>query len=575
MDEKSFIAALEDFRSARQQAAVQELMARLTGKSVSLLSFEEVRHKLRASAMSERGLREIPLDAIVGTESRDADFTRTFLPRGTASEQRWARVKTASTDLNATGLAPIQVYKIGEAYFVRDGHHRVSVARQMGAPTISAYVTEVQTRVPLTPDVQPDELIIKAEYAAFLEETGLDQLRPNVDLSVSQPGQYDKLRELIEVHGYVAEAEQGQPLGMQAAVLDWYDHSYLPILAIIRERGMLRDFPGRTETDLYIWLMEHSAELSAQLGWEVQPQNALADLAQRFSPRHPGFFRQGLLRLPLPAPLADGPTVGEWRKERLTDRYINRLFNDVLVPLSGERESWAALEQAFEIARRESSNLLGLHLVADEAGLNSESALAVKAEFEHRCAAAGVTGKLAIEVGPIGDRICERAVLGDLVVVHLAHPPGQGPLERLSSGFRALIRRCPRPVLAVPGQITPMENLLLAYDGSSKAKEALFVATYLVGEWRSKLTIAIGAETSDLKAAREFAEKYLEFHEITATWVEIASPVAQTLRTLAEDQKMDMLLMGGYGARPVVEVVLGSTVDRVLRETHLPTLICR
>jgi nucleotide-binding universal stress UspA family protein len=573
MDDPNISLALDDFRSARQQAAVQELMARLTGKSVALLSFEEVRHKLRASAMSEKGLLDIPLDAIVGTESRDTDFTRTFLPRDTASEQRWARVKAASANLEATGLAPIQVYKIGDAYFVRDGHHRVSVARQMNVPTISAYVTEVQTRVPLSPDVQPDELIVKAEYAAFLEETSLDQLRPSVDLSVSQTGQYDKLRELIEVHGYVAEAERGQPLENQEAVLDWYDQNYLPVILTIRERGMLRDFPGRTETDLYLWLTEHSAELSATLGWEVQPQNALADLAHRFSPRYTG-LGHGLLRLSLPS-LADGPAAGEWRKERLTERYVNRLFSDVLVPLSGEPESWVALEQAIEMARREQAHLLGLHIVADEAARTSENALAVQVEFEKRCEAAGVPGKLALEVGTIGDRICERAILADLVVVNLAHPPGHGPLERLGSGFRALVRRCPRPILAVPSQATPMEKLLLAYDGSAKAKEALFVATYLVGNWHSQLTIAIGTETTAMQEAREYAEKYLEFHEITASWVEMGSPVPQAFLKLAEETQAEMLLMGGYGARPVVEVVLGSTVDRVLRETYLPTLICR
>lgn len=574
MDNPDISLALEDFRTARQQAAVQELMARLTGQSVALLSFQEVRQKLRASAMSEKGLHEIPLDAIIGTESRDTDFTRTFLPRDSASEQRWARVKAASVNLEATGLAPIQVYKIGDAYFVRDGHHRVSVARQMNAPTISAYVTEVQTRVPLSADVQPDELIVKAEYVAFLEETSLDQLRPNVDLIVSQTGQYDKLRELIEVHGCVAEAERGQPLETQDAVLDWYDHNYLPVILTIRERGMLRDFPGRTETDLYIWLMEHSAELSAKLGWDVQPQNALNDLAQRFSPRHTS-LGQSLIKLTVPTSLTDGPAAGEWRKERLTDRYVSHLFNDVLVPLSGEPESWVALEQAIEIARREQAHLMGLHIVPDETARTSESALAVQAEFERRCTAAGVPGKLAIDVGPIGDRICERAVLADLVVVHLAHPPGHGPLERLSSGFRALVRRCPRPILALPNQATPMQKLLLAYDGSAKAKEALFVATYLVGDWHSHLTIAVSTETVELKTAREFAEKYLEFHEISATWVEIGSPVAQAFLKLAEETQAEVLLMGGYGARPVVEVVLGSTVDRVLRETHLPTLICR
>lgn len=106
------------------------------------------------------------------------------------------------------GLPPIDVYQIGEVYFVKDGNHRVSVARQMGATHIQAYVTQIETGVPLLPDVQPDDLILKAEYAGFLEETHLDQVRPGVDLNMTVPGQYDKLKEHIEVHRHYMGLEQ-------------------------------------------------------------------------------------------------------------------------------------------------------------------------------------------------------------------------------------------------------------------------------------------------------------------------------------------------------------------------------
>jgi len=173
-------------------------MARLTGRSADLLSYEEVRQKLKVKGMGKWGLEDIPLDAIVGSVGRYTDFTRSFLPRQDSDEERWARVKVAVTDLG--GLPPIEVYQIGQAYLVRDGNHRVSVARQVAATHIQAYVTEVRTKVPLLPDTQPDDLILKAEYTDFLERTRLDELRPEADLSVTVPGQYQALEEHIEVH---------------------------------------------------------------------------------------------------------------------------------------------------------------------------------------------------------------------------------------------------------------------------------------------------------------------------------------------------------------------------------------
>lgn len=562
---KALSAAREDFRRARQRAAMEDLLARWQGKSPNLLSFEEVRRKLRATGMSERGLQEIPLSAIIGTTGRYSEFTRTFLPRQGVDEERWASVKQAAT--GAAGLPPIQVYKIGEAYFVRDGHHRVSVARDLGAETILAYVTEVQTRVPLTPDIQPRDLIIKAEYAEFLEETRLDELRPGADLSLTEPGGYQRLREAIELHRALLEAERGQSVSLTEALTSWYDNDYLPVVEVVRERGMLRDFPGRTEADLYLWVAENATELRRELGWTVTPEAMVASLAEKVNTR----LGERLLKLVVPDTLLEGPPPGVWRRERLEERYTRRLFEDVLIPLSGEPESWTALDQAIEVVSRESGHLLGLHVVASEAARNGEAAQAVKSEFEKRCNALPFPGTLAIDVGDVARRICERATVADLVVLHLAHPPGAQPLERLTSGMSLIIRRCPRPVLLVPGPATPMARPLLAYDDSPKAKEALFVATYLAEEWNAQLTVLAAAAPTAL----DYARKYLEFHEVSAVFLEEDGPAAETILRAAEERAADLILMGGYSAQPLVEVVVGSTVDAVLRRTHLPVLICR
>ena len=145
-------------------------------------------------------MQEIPLDAIVGSVGRYADFTRSFLPRSDDMEERWARVKTIAT--GAAGWPPIEVYRLGDVYFVLDGNHRVSVAREMGLETIPAFVTEVKTRVPVTPDDDPEEIIIQARRADFMERTGLNESRPEADLTVTAPGAYRVLDEHIQVHRY-------------------------------------------------------------------------------------------------------------------------------------------------------------------------------------------------------------------------------------------------------------------------------------------------------------------------------------------------------------------------------------
>jgi hypothetical protein len=271
---------MRDFHQARQQAALEEILARLTGKSADLLCYPDIREQLGIEGSRSGGLKDIPVDAIVGSLGRCSDFTRSFLPRQAIDQQRWTRVET-----DLVKWPPIQVYQVGQVYFVQDGHHRVSVARQLGHSHIQAYVTEVRARAPLSPESQPEDLIVQAEYADFLERTHLDELRPEIDLSVSVPGQYRMLEEHIEVHRYYMGLEQERKIPYQEAVVDWYDEVYRPVAEAIRDQDILRDFPGRTETDLYLWLSEYRAALEEEWGWEVKPEAAAARLAAQFSSR--------------------------------------------------------------------------------------------------------------------------------------------------------------------------------------------------------------------------------------------------------------------------------------------------
>ncbi len=582
MASTSFYRAVLDFRHARRQADRERLLARLSGQSADLLSYDEVRYMLKAKAGQQIGLRDIPLAAIIGSVGRYSDFTRSFLPLQSKDEQRWAMVHKRSTDLE--GLPPIEVYQIGEAYFVRDGNHRVSVARRLGATHIQAFVTVVDSKVPLSPDVQCDDLIVKAEYADFLDSTHLDEIRPQADLSVTAPGQYPLLLEHIEVHRYFMGLDLQQEIPYEKALGHWYDQVYLPVVEVIRQQEILRHFPDRTETDLYLWLSKHRADLEAALGWEIVPEAAAVDLVEQFgSGSRQRMMRamQRLLDALTPDELEAGPAPGTWRRERQVTHRDDCMFADILVPVSGEARGWQAVAQAVEIACREDARLLGLHVVQSAAELKSDPVRAIQAEFIRQCEMLGVRGKLAVEVGQVARRICERSHWADLVVVDLAHPPAPQPVARLSSGFRTLVRRCPTPVLAVPGTFSPLTRPLLAYDGSPKAKEALYIATYLaargqeVGEQVPLVVVTVvegGEVTPDTLAE---AGKYLEKQGVEVILLQKHGSVVEVILEAAQEHSSDLILMGGYGHSPLLEVVVGSAVDRVLRASPQPVLICR
>ncbi len=568
-DQYRLFSAVSDFRAARQQAALQQVLARLTGRSTELLSYDSVSRSLGSLGSADRGLQDIPLDAIAGSVGRTQDFTRNFLPRQDSDESRWARVKEIASDPAHGGLPPIQVYKVGEAYFVLDGHHRVSVARQLGALTIEAYVTEVQTRASLSATPTVAEVAAQSEYVAFLEATQLDKTRPGVDLNVGAPDQFQQLRDQIEALRQTLAEEQGAAVPLPEAAASWYDDAYLPIAQVIREQGMQRDFPGLTEADLYLLVSARCAEVEQSLGWEITPEVGALDLvAHQKRQRCAAVVRAGdrLLAAVVPKELRPGPATGEWRRERVAARYGgDRLFADILVPVSGEPIGWTALDEALVLAASEGARLHGLHVVATEAEQAAPAAQAVREDFHARCQAAGLTGTLAVEVGEIARSIYRLAALNDLVVLDLAFPPAPQLLARLSSGMRTIIRRCPRPVLAVPATRTGAERVVLAYDGSPKSREALFVATYFAETRKTPLYIVTVKQpelvTDDVVA---HARAYLDLHELEAEFiVSEAATVAEAVLGAAAE----------HGANPVVEAMMGSAIDQLLRDALCPVLI--
>jgi len=279
----NYESPVREFRAARRGATIEEILGRLTGRSSDLLCYEEVRDLLHAKTTYQVEHREIPLGAIAGSVERCTDYTRGFLPRKDSDQSRWIGIKQALASSHQ--LPPIQVYQVGHVYFVADGNHRVSVAKQLGRIHIEAQVLLVRTRVPLSPGVQPDELALQGEYARFLERTGLDEVLPQADLRVTAKGQYEAIEGQIKAHRTFLKVDLRRRVSYQEALVSWYDRVYLPLLQEIRECGVLREFPGRTETDLYLWLCAHRMTLEEVLGTEIAVEMAAGDLVRQFSPR--------------------------------------------------------------------------------------------------------------------------------------------------------------------------------------------------------------------------------------------------------------------------------------------------
>ena len=259
--------AQTDFLRARRERSLSRLagaMRRGPGDVNVILPFEEVVAALGRTGERSIGLQVIGLDSIVGTVDRTADFDRRFRPTTVRVRGRWERIAQAMR--RGESMPPISVFRIGDLHFVRDGHHRVSVARALGRRDIDAYVTVVSTRVPLSSGMRLGDLPLKGHERLFRERVPLEPAAA-ARIHLSDAWAYGKLAEGVEAWGFRLMQDRGDLLDRAQIASLWFAHEYEPVLAMLHEAGMI----GRgTDTDAYMRVAEERYRLLRTHAWSEE-----------------------------------------------------------------------------------------------------------------------------------------------------------------------------------------------------------------------------------------------------------------------------------------------------------------
>ena len=255
--------AMAEFEKARRKAQRSQIAARLVGRDETLLPFEVIRQQIRQRNPRNLGVQQVPIAQIVGSVGRYHEFNREFLPLENSLRERWINVDSLAA---RKGWPPVNLYKIGETYYVDDGNHRVSVARQMGNETIEANVMEFKTDVKITADQSLDDILISLGEARFQKLTQLEKIAPEHEIKFTTPGRYRELIAQIEELRLKLTLIDGEEWRFLDAVPAWYEMIYLPTVQILDDSGILNEFAGRTKADLFAWLSKHRTILKDTLG---------------------------------------------------------------------------------------------------------------------------------------------------------------------------------------------------------------------------------------------------------------------------------------------------------------------
>lgn len=268
--------ARSDFQRARFKAFMNRMWSTLSGQPTTLLSYDDIKEKLRIGGPIYRGVKTVRVDEIAGSLNRYHEFDRVFLPASDQLADRWQSVNRAF--YQEISLPPVVLYKVGQVYFVVDGHHRVSVAREQGQIFIEAEVRECYTRVNITADIKPEDLIILESKVQFLERTSLDSLKPDANIRLTIPDGFDRMLEHIAVHRFFMGLDWKRDISEEEAIIHWYDNVYMPVIKVIRDTDILKEFPTKTEGDLYLWVLDHQQYLAE----EGKPLQSPEDAARTF-----------------------------------------------------------------------------------------------------------------------------------------------------------------------------------------------------------------------------------------------------------------------------------------------------
>jgi hypothetical protein len=271
-------------RPSEDSRALLSRIARLLDpEREKLLPFEDVKAILKPGGETYVGMDAVPVDRIVGSEGRYRDFNRHFLPRREFLRSRWISIDMAH--YNDVPLPPVRIYEVGGVYFVRDGNHRVSVARMRGQIMIDAEVTKLDTVVDIKPGMTLDELrreVIAYEKKGFYEKIDYGRLTGDDHLDFTSPGRYDQIMEHVLVHKYYLNQNSPVELSFAEALWSWHENVYRPVIEAIEEEGLLSRFPDRTASDLYMFIVQHWDELKHKYGLGYSLGEAARDYGKRY-----------------------------------------------------------------------------------------------------------------------------------------------------------------------------------------------------------------------------------------------------------------------------------------------------
>ncbi|MCR4579930.1 MAG: transcriptional regulator [Treponema sp.] len=273
----------EDFNKARNKAFINEIQHLLSPEEASLISLNDVKQMVKPINETYVGMKVIPIDKIVGSEGRYKDFDNRFFPKSSHLKNRWEHVDEAA--IKSIDLPPIKVYEISGLYFVRDGNHRVSVAKARGTEFIDAEVVSLQSEIVLK---RPNNLndiikqIISYEKRVFYSETGFGDITDYWCLDFSRPGRYDVIYNHILTHKYYMNQKLEEEVSLEDAILSWFNKVYMPLAYSITKKHMLNSFPHRTIGDLYVWIVRYWDDLKHKFGNEVSIDTAVVDFKKKY-----------------------------------------------------------------------------------------------------------------------------------------------------------------------------------------------------------------------------------------------------------------------------------------------------
>ncbi|MBV9466219.1 MAG: hypothetical protein JO206_15340 [Solirubrobacterales bacterium] len=259
--------AQHDFMRARRRAALAKLAGRLRGEPDDvgvILPYEEVVEALGFVSEHRVGPQVVQLDAIVGTVDRGREFDRRFRPTSARVRSRWEHIAAAMR--RGEAMPPIDLLRIGEIHFVRDGHHRVSVARSLGREDIDAYVTEVVTRVGAERTITLADLPPKSLVREFFERVPLPE-DARAEIVLSDPWDYAELAESVEAWGFRLSQDRGEPVGRGETAYVWLETEFRPVVEMLRDADLIGK---RSETEAYLEVSAERYRLMRTHRWDEE-----------------------------------------------------------------------------------------------------------------------------------------------------------------------------------------------------------------------------------------------------------------------------------------------------------------